>query len=102
MNLFNFLAVWNDMLSVRCPKKMAKNGDRITLHIDRETTTKGMNPALYEELTFSWEKSNSSWTQYSWKMILLNFDQTPVVIPSSTKTTYTDKGNQFDLCQLLM
>ena len=48
------------MLSVRCPKKMAKNGDRITLHIDRETTTKGMNPALYEELTFSWEKSNSS------------------------------------------
>ena len=53
MNLFNFLAVGNDMLSVRYPKKMAKNGDRITLHIDRGTTTKGMNPALYEELTFS-------------------------------------------------
>ena len=96
------IAIGDGVLSSRCPEKLAKNGGSVTLttkwargilkSLDwvkrRGTTSKReMNPALYEELTFSWKRKIAN--------VLFEhsiFDQTPLGFTAPNKATFTERG----------
>ena len=67
------MAIVNGVLRARCPEMLEENGGNITLtakwtravfiSLDRvkklyTTAKREMNPALYEELTFSWKRKS--------------------------------------------
>ena len=61
----------------------------------RYTTAKReMNPALYEELTFTWKRkiANAVVEHSILKELILNFDQTPLGFTAPNKSTFTHKG----------
>ena len=53
-----------------------------------------MNPALYEELKFSWKRkiANAIFEQKTQKEIILNFDQTALGFTAPNRSTFTGKG----------
>ena len=54
------------------------------------TAKREKNPALYEELTFSWKRKIAN-AFFEHKMIL-NFDQTVLGFTAPNKSTFTGKG----------
>ena len=61
----------------------------------RYTTSKReMNPAMYEELTFSWKRkiANAVFEHKIQKEMILNFDQTALEFTAPNKSTFTGKG----------
>ena len=87
------IAIGNGVLKARCPEMLEENGGSITLTtkwargvlksldwVKRRYTTakREMNPALYEELTFSWKRkiANAIFEHKIQKEMILNFDQT--------------------------
>ena len=53
-----------------------------------------MNPALYEELKFSWKRkiANAIFEQKTQKEMILNFDQTALGFTAPNESTFTGKG----------
>ena len=53
-----------------------------------------MNPALYEELTFSWKIkiANATFKHNIQKEMILNFDQTALGFTARNESTFTEKG----------
>ena len=61
----------------------------------RYTTSKReMNPAMYEELTFSWKRkiANAVFEHKIQKEMILNFDQTALGFTAPNRSTFTGKG----------
>ena len=56
-----------------------------------------MNPALYEELTFSWKRKleNITFEHRIYNDMILNFYQAPLGFTNPNKATLTDKDSQF-------
>ena len=55
-----------------------------------------MNPALYEELTFTWKRkiANAILEHSIHNEMILNFDQTSLGFIAPNKATFADKGAQ--------
>ena len=53
-----------------------------------------MNPALYEELKFSWKRkiANAIFEQKTQKEMIWNFDQTALGFTAPNRSTFTGKG----------
>ena len=100
------IAIGDGVLSSRCPEKLAKNGGSVTLTtkwargilksldwVKRRGTTSNreMNPALYEELTFSWKRkiANVLFEHSIHDDMILNFDQAPLGFTAPNKATFT-------------
>ena len=99
----------NDVLASRCAKKMSRNGGKVNPTVKwardilksmnwvkrRGTTAKRtMNPALYDELAFTWKKKIAE-KVFEYKIhndLILNFDQTPLGFTCPAKTTFTEKN----------
>ena len=101
------IAVGNGVLASKCPDKMSRNGGSIELSIKwarnilksmnwtrrRGTTAKRkMNPALYDELCFTWKRNIAEIVLEHKidKSLILNFDQTPLGYTSPAKVTFTE------------
>ena len=110
------IAVGNDVLSLRYPEKMAKNGGSISLStiwernvlksldwVKRRGTTakREINPALYEELRFSWKRKIAQTVpdHNIHNDMILNIDQTPLGFTAPNKTTYTERGTNGTTCE---
>ena len=99
----------NGVFASRCPEKMSRNGGKINLTVKwargilksmnwvkrRGTTAKlTMNPALYDELAFTWKKKIAE-KVFEHKIhndLILSFDQTPLGFTCPAKTTFTEKN----------
>ena len=103
------IAIVNGVLKTKCPEMLEENGGSITLttkwtrgvleYLDwvkkRYTTAKReMNPALYEEWTFSWKRkiANAIFENKIQKEMTLKFDQTALGFTALIKSTITGKG----------
>ena len=53
-----------------------------------------MNPALYEELSFSWKRkiANTIFEHHIHNNMILNFDQTTLGFTAPNKATFTERG----------
>lgn len=105
------IAIGNGVMSARCPEMMSKNGGSVHLStkwargilksmnwVKRRGTTakREMNPALYEELTFTWKRkiANAIFENCIPKEMILNFDQTPLGYTAPNKATFTQEGSR--------
>ena len=104
------IAVGTGVLQSKCPEVLAKNGGSINLTTKwargilksmewskrRGTTAKReMNPALYNELTFSWKIDIANLVvQHSIpEELIFNLDQTPLALVSASKVTMAPTGS---------
>ena len=102
------ISVGNGVLKSRCPEKMAKNGRNITLSIKWARgilqsvewvkrrgmkSKRAMNPALDDELVFSWKKEIADLVlRHNFpEKLILNLEQTPSGLTSAAKVTFTEK-----------
>lgn len=103
------IAVGEGVLSAKSPDLLRKNGGTVSLSIKwargiltslnwskrRGTTAKReMNPALYEELSFTWKK-NIATLVLDHKIpddLIFNLDQTPLAYVCASKTTMAPRG----------
>ena len=75
---------------------MGKGHSQINELIKRRGTTvkRTMNPALYDELDFTWQKRIAE-KVFEHKIrndLILNFDQTPLGFTCPAKATFTEKN----------
>ena len=98
------------MLQSKSPEVLVKNGVFIKLTTKRAleifksiewpkrkgtTAKREMNPALYEELTFSCKKDITNlMLQQNIPELILNLDQTPLALASVYKVTMASTGSQ--------
>ena len=103
------ISVGNGVIASRCPEKISRNGGKINLTVKwargilksmnwvkrRGTTAKRtMNPAIYDELVFTWKKKIAE-KVFKHKIhndLILNFDQTPLGFTCPAKITFTEKN----------
>ena len=105
------ISVGNCVMQAKCPEKLAKNGGPITLSVKwargilksmdwskrRGTTAKReMNPALYEELSFSWKRDIAGiiFNHKTPEAFTFNMDQTPLGLTSASKVSFTPRGSK--------
>ena len=103
------ISVRNGVLASRCSEKMSRNGGKMNLIVKwargilksmnwfkrRGTTAKRtMNPGLYDELAFTWEKkiAEKDFEHNVHNDLILNFDQAPLRFTCPAKTTFTEKN----------
>lgn len=103
------IAVGEGVLLAKCPDRLRKNGGSVSLTIKwargilksldwskrRGTTAKReMNPALYEELSFTWKKNIATLVldHQIPEELIFNLDQTPLAYVSASKTTMAPRG----------
>ena len=105
------ISVGNGVLQAKCPEEMGKNGRKITLSVKwargilksldwgkRKGTTakREMNPALYDELTLSWNKETADLILRHKvpEELVLNLDQIPLCLTSASKVTFAPHGTK--------
>ena len=104
------ISVGNGVLQAKCPEKLARNGGSIELSVKwargilksmdwskrRGTTAKReINPALYEELCFSWKRDIASLIFHHKipEALIFNMDQTPLGLTSASKVSFAPRGS---------
>ena len=105
------ISVGNGVMQTKCPEKLAKNGGPITLSVKwargilksmdwskkRGTTAeREMNPALYEELSFSWKRdiAGNIFNHKIPEAPIFNMDQTPLGQTSASKVSFAPRGSK--------
>ena len=103
------ISVGNGVLASRCLEKMSRNGGKINVTVKwardilksmnwvkrrGATAKRTMNPALYDELAFTWKKkiAEKVFERKVHDDLILNFEQTALGFTCPAKTLFTKKN----------